>query len=1135
VLSDVDLSGVNIAAYTGTKGTYVSTWDFSAKIYPENEIPQNSFCKFSDNTILKTVVLPNSITSIGEFSFSNCKGLTGDLTIPNEVKNIKRCAFQLCTGIKGKLSLPDSLLTIGDYAFSQCGLTCALSIPISVTSIGEYAFQSCYYLTGNLIIPKSISIIKAGSFANCYGFNGKLILPNSLKTIQHSAFSNCWGLIGDIIIPDSVILIDVAAFVGCNKFNGTLTLGKNIENVNNSAFFNCTNIKKINCRNEKPCTLASTAFSGLTNFTINVPSTAYNNYITAPVWNNLITVIRSQPLLLSINNLTYQAQKSENPISFTAFENWIISSNQSWLNSDITYGTKGDCSLNITSNYNPSALPRYASLIIKSANDSIKNINIEQNGNPAFKYFTTSNTSTTLSATLVNAVLTDKKGVKWFGTSDGLNRFDGANWKTYNTKDGLIDKYITSLVCDSAGNIWIGTLKGISVFDGTNWKNYNYSHGISNQYIWTLAIDKTNKVWAGSWDGQIMKFDGTKWNCRSISKQSNSNNAVKSIAFDKNNVAWIGTQYDGVVKTDGVTNTYFTTSNGLVNDNVTNIAIDSADVKWFATAGGASRYNDTTWYSLKNMILSSVAIDKQGIKWFGDGNNGLYKYDDKNLRNYKTTNGLVNNLVKTVRVDENGKVWIGTEGGLSCFDGVKWDTYKPNGLPDNSINAIAVDKQGVLWVGTSYGLSRFSDNKWTVFNETSGFINNQISSIAIDSTGNIWVGTNAGLTVYKNQIWTNFTTSNGLPTNSINNVSIDKNNTVWIGTNGKGVVKYDGIKFTNYTTANGLVANSIRCIAFDKWGNKWIGTYGGVSKYNDTIWVNYTTSNGLIYNDVSDIEIDKTGNVWISTVNGGGVSKFDGKNWTTYSSTNSGLGSNNILSVSADKDNNIWFGTSTNGVKVLNGTSWAGFNIPNGLPTNYFNKVYIDEKDNKWIGSIGGGLTLLYNNENLYLNLSEKEISLDTLNYTIGFGINSNTSWEIHCKYAEIYPDSIVGTGNANISLKIKPLSILKNNEVVVAITSKGIEDQFIKVKVNESIFTSSPLNKEKEILLYPNPTTDKIKITGLHYTATIRVFNLQGQELINNIVSSNETISVNWLPRGLYIIKVNSSEGSFETKLIKK
>ncbi len=196
-----------------------------------------------------SLTIPNSVTSIGNYAFYGCSGLTGSLTIGNSVTTIGNYAFYNCSGFTGSLTIPNSVTTIGNSAFSGfsgcSGFTGSLTIGNSVTTIGNSAFSGCSGFTGSLTIPNSVTSIGNGAFFGCSGFTGSLTIGNSVTTIGNSAFSGCSGFTGSLTIPSSVTSIGNSAFSGCSGFTGSLTIPSSVTSIGNSAFSNCSGYTEV--------------------------------------------------------------------------------------------------------------------------------------------------------------------------------------------------------------------------------------------------------------------------------------------------------------------------------------------------------------------------------------------------------------------------------------------------------------------------------------------------------------------------------------------------------------------------------------------------------------------------------------------------------------------------------------------------------------------------------------------------------------------------------------------------------------------------------------------------------------------------------------------------------------------------
>jgi hypothetical protein len=215
------------------------------------------------------LTIPAGVTTIRDFTFLNCSGLTGALTIPAGVTTIGSYAFGDCSGLTGALTIPSSVTSIGSYAFENCrGFTGALTIGAGVTSIGMGTFRGCIGLTGTLNIPSSVTSIGVYAFYNCSSFTGSLTIPEGVKTIGESAFYNCRGLTGALTIPSGVTSIGNSAFYNCSGFTTVINLATTPQTINVTTF--------------------NTSVAGKSLF---VPAEALSEYKTAAIWSTFGTKI----------------------------------------------------------------------------------------------------------------------------------------------------------------------------------------------------------------------------------------------------------------------------------------------------------------------------------------------------------------------------------------------------------------------------------------------------------------------------------------------------------------------------------------------------------------------------------------------------------------------------------------------------------------------------------------------------------------------------------------------------------------------------------------------------------------------------------------------------------------------------
>lgn len=291
---------------------------------------------------------------------------------------------------------------------------------------------------------------------------------------------------------------------------------------------------------------------------------------------------------------------------------------------------------------------------------------------------------------------------------------------------------------------------------------------------------------------------------------------------------------------------------------------------------------------------------------------------------YNMDNGLPNNHVNDLAIDNDGNIWCALIGGdIAKFDGENWESYNRGVW---SVTAVAVDKDNKKWFGKrnsaqypSNNVNAFDDNNW----ESYSLAAIPVFDIAIDGNNNKWFGMGEGAVKYNGDTWENYFNEpfNG---SSVYSVAIDGNN-IWFGTSQRSPAPDSTIGFT------------------------------GVVKLSDGDWTIYTNNDGLVDSPIHTIAIDANGSKYFGS-NSKGVSKFDGANWTTYNTEN-GLVDNAIRTIIVDKKNNLWIGT-TDGVSMYNGAKWRTYTVEDGLSHNWVTSIVIDDEGKMWFGTNGGGITV---------------------------------------------------------------------------------------------------------------------------------------------------------------------------------
>ncbi len=589
-----------------------------------------------------------------------------------------------------------------------------------------------------------------------------------------------------------------------------------------------------------------------------------------------------------------------------------------------------------------------------------------------------------LSQSSVTCIFQDKKGFMWFGTQDGLNRYDGYNFKIFKNdpsdSNSISDNFIFSIYQDKRGVLYSETQSGkfnkyfpeTESFKVVEKDSINLI-GAKFSTILALYEDSTNIKWMGGLSAATgLKKINTKTGKISYyyhnpsDPSSLSDNKVYSIFRDRSGNLWVGT-FNGLDKLNERTGKFSHYRNNPNNSN-----------------------------SLPDNWIWSIYEDHRGYLWIGTDRGGLSCFDPSSntFFNYKNSQSdptsINDNFVYSIYQDHSGVIWIGTNtGGINyfhpstlVFEHYKHDPGNKNSLNDDNVFSMVVDKNGTYWIATrNNGLNRFDYNtkNFSAYyhnpSNANSLISNNIQVLMADKNGIIWIGTaNNGLDAFdpKNQTFTHHThnllDSNSLTDDRIYSLFEDKNDNVWIGTYRGGLNKLNKKtgKISNYEHNNNdsssISSNSVLSIAQDESGKLWIGTFGGGVNVFDQAEQSFAHFNHIAADSTSicDDNIirvfkDSKGNMWFGTTSGLSEYLWKSNNFKNYNEKD-GLSNNTIYGIVEDNNGNLWLSTN-NGLSKFNPSNetFQNYYYEDGLQGNEFNQNAF-AKDNKTGRLLFGGI-----------------------------------------------------------------------------------------------------------------------------------------------------------------------------------
>ena len=634
-----------------------------------------------------------------------------------------------------------------------------------------------------------------------------------------------------------------------------------------------------------------------------------------------------------------------------------------------------------------------------------------------------------LSQSTVETIYQDSKGYIWIGTNDGLDRYNGYEFKHYKhdkyDKNSIANNYIVDIIEDKNGYIWVSTIGGLSRInpDKDEIKNYyskEDSGNLSNSNLWQILCTKDNRLIASTIDG-LNVYDKNKDKFTRILYKEGElpSQYIYSLEEDINGHIWVGTD-NGLVELDKDLNIVKSYQDAIEDSDVYNVYDDSKGNIWVCTLdnglfkinlddNSVENYkNNNSKISIPSNNVRDIISDSEGKLWIAT-DKGLCTFDYEreefityNKKSYQS-NSLIDDEIFCLLKDSSGLIWIGTYSGISRFNPnsnfthFKLDPYEDNSISGNVIHGIYEDDDKTLWIGTNEsGVNIINGESIKHLNKENS---NIVSDLIEDITGfknYIFIGTNEGLSVLvkndktaKNYTITNYTTKDGLPSNKIRSLFIDSKGYLWIGTN-KGLAILDTnnnkiIDITYILDEMGVSDKFIRAVYEDSKGNYYIGCFleGGLIKINPNtkeykIYKNIENDDSSISNNsIRYINEDLYGNILVGTSHGINILNLSTDKFNHYTEKD-GLINNTIYGILVDKNNGIWMSTNAGISKLsIEDATFKNFTITDGLQSNEFNgRACFKSKDgNMYFGGING--FNVFNSQDIELSTFEPKVIFD--------------------------------------------------------------------------------------------------------------------------------------------------------------
>jgi len=649
---------------------------------------------------------------------------------------------------------------------------------------------------------------------------------------------------------------------------------------------------------------------------------------------------------------------------------------------------------------------------------------------------------------------------------------------------GLAQSQVNVIVQDSAGYLWFGTGNGLSKFDGKEFVNFSRKDGIAANFVESGLVDREGNLWFGHSHGSLTRYYLKSGNFENISLWDGGSRPAKvpvyRIRQDSHSTIWFATGGRGLFLMTTDTLIQITTANGLLSDVVYDLAFLPDGKAWIATANGISliRYDPiihrVTCDSLNIAGVSpgneirALHHDRRGNMWMGIMDVGLArinlqaKSESPDIQFYSGRDGLTGQNIWTIIQDRQGTIWVGSlDEGAFRFEESNDNAGKgsftfiseQNGLGSNFVTTIFEDDERNIWFGTDgSGVSQLRDQSLEIYTKISGLSDESIWKILQDSRGRYWFGHDKGFSSMtfseirnktpkvRNYGWIEgqrirhviniFEDSRGslwffpLSTQPVEfhmstgrmqivdlelrfgfdqaiAVNEDAQGNLWFGSAYEGLLQFNP-QDSSHTLINrsshGISCDSITTIYKDSRGALWFGTEnGGVMRYRDQNFEIYSPQTGYPMMSVASMTEDNQGRMWFITRDDA-IYRLDGDNMEPIPDLE-GIHGQAVYSLIASGDD-IWLGTNR-GIARLSADDFSitHFGHHEGFPIYEANEnaVYSDRAGNIWFGTVKGALKVNPENQKKLLvapkiNITKVQVFLEDAIWPINnkFKYNQN-------------------------------------------------------------------------------------------------------------------------------------------------
>ncbi len=714
----------------------------------------------------------------------------------------------------------------------------------------------------------------------------------------------------------------------------------------------------------------------------------------------------------------------------------------------------------------------------------------------------------------------------------GQYRFD-----TWNTDDGLPQNGVRQITQTPEGYLWFTTFDGLVRFDGLRFTTFNKGNtkGIINNRFTGIFSDKDGTLYATTME------DGILTTYKNGAFSSLSSDLIPGHYIDKIEADASGNLKFLVEDEDRTSKSWYSYSNGRFDLIEKQPKYDQdifvrgrSGVSWTIKRSGITEVRDgratTIPLDFTHLPFRPNAFeDRDGNLWIGE--NRVHRISNGQVRTFEEKDGLIrNSIYHSFWQEQDGSVWFSSGGASSTSVGlvqVQGDQLsfwgKDHGLSSSSIQSLFRDREGTVWLATDRGLSRRRKQVIQAYSTKDGIDHQEVYPIYRDNKENIWIGSTKGLSVYKDGKFTpveltstpnpaaNLTWRNGRM--SVQSLWEDANGKMWVGLNG-GIFLVE-----NGKAANLYEGSHVFAIRSDRSGSVWAATNKGLLRFNDyKLTAQYSVKDGLPNEFMTLVFEDSKGTLWFGGL--GGLSKFEDGRFTNYT-TADGLAGNYVRTVYEDAEGTFWIGTYDEGLSRYKNGKFVSYRVENGLYNSGVFAIEEDGEGNFWISSNRG----IYRVKRQELN-DFADGRIDKIN-SVGYGKEDGM----------LSNECNGGRQPASLRNKDGKFWFPTQDGVVVVDPSAELSNPLPPaVVVEEVLVERQPVDFRNGLIIEPGMKDIEIRYTGISMIKSDQIkfkYKLEGHDRDWVDAGTERAAHYTYLPPGKYnfLVQAANSDGMWSEK----